>query len=366
MISRRDFLKIAGVLGGVAASRLGAGWLGPLERPWPPERPSSVELQGSLLSFRGRVAAKSINIYPLPDFQRKSIGRLPRDTLLKLLDEFESPKGPAYNPRWYRIEEGFVHSGHIQRLEKVYSNAPVESLPEGGQLGEITVPLVQCLRKLRTGEWDLLYRLYYQSVYWVTSLEEGPDGIPWYGLTDDLLGIQYCVPAYTVRLIRPEELTPIAPEVPEEEKRIEVSLFDQTLTAYQGDQVVLHTLVSTGLPSGWLDPDEINDEDWIDPETPQGQYRISVKKPSRHMGDGRLTDDPNAYELPGVPWVSFFYKTGVAFHGTYWHDNFGRKMSHGCVNMRTEEAKWLYRWTMPLAGAQEKNAKGLGTRVIVT
>jgi len=88
--------------------------------------------------------------------------------------------------------------------------------------------------------------------------------------------------------------------------------------------------------------------------------------PSKHMGDGKLTDDIFAYELPGVPWVCFFHETGVAFHGTYWHHNFGRKMSHGCINMHTEEAKWLYRWTTPVASPYEWEKKGYGTRVIVT
>lgn len=357
MISRREFLKMAGVVGGLAASRLGAGWLKP---PWPPE------LYRNLYSFKGRVATRFIQSYRFPDFKSKKLARLPRDTILTLWEEILSPKGPAYNPRWYRTEGGFVHSGHIQRLDGVHFNAPVMALPEGGQLGEITVPVIQAQRRLRKNEWDPLYRLYYQSVHWVSSLEVGPDGEVWYGLIDDLLGIQYCVPAQAMRLIGADELSPISPDVPEEDKRIEVSLFDQTLTAYEKDQVVLHTQVSTGAPAGSLDLEDINDEDWIDPETPQGQYHISVKRPSRHMGDGRVTDDPNAYELIGVPWVSFFYKTGVAFHGTYWHDNFGRKMSHGCVNMRTEEARWLYRWTLPAAGAQDKSVKGLGTLVRVT
>ena len=65
------------------------------------------------------------------------------------------------------------------------------------------------------------------------------------------------------------------------------------------------------------------------------------------MGDGQLTAEIEAYELPGVPWTTFFAPNGVAFHGTYWHDNFGMTMSRGCVNMRTEEAKWLFRWIMP-------------------
>ena len=72
------------------------------------------------------------------------------------------------------------------------------------------------------------------------------------------------------------------------------------------------------------------------------------------------------YEIPGVPWTTFFEpETGVAFHGTYWHTNYGTPMSHGCVKMRCEEAKWLFRWTTPVwePGVVEK--RGYGTRVIV-
>jgi lipoprotein-anchoring transpeptidase ErfK/SrfK len=84
------------------------------------------------------------------------------------------------------------------------------------------------------------------------------------------------------------------------------------------------------------------------------------------MGDGRMTSEIDAYELPGVPWVSFFeHMTGVAFHGTYWHDNFGSRMSHGCVNMRVEDAKWLYRWSTPIAEPGDWIRKGYGTRVEV-
>ena len=72
--------------------------------------------------------------------------------------------------------------------------------------------------------------------------------------------------------------------------------------------------------------------------------------------------------LPGVPWTSFFTAEGHAFHGTYWHDNFGVPMSHGCVNMRTEEAKWLFRWNQPPTTFDDINKltldmKGYGTVV---
>jgi lipoprotein-anchoring transpeptidase ErfK/SrfK len=83
------------------------------------------------------------------------------------------------------------------------------------------------------------------------------------------------------------------------------------------------------------------------------------------MGDGHVTADLEAYELPGVPWVSFFHETGVGFHGTYWHNDFGTPKSHGCINMRTEEARWLYRWTLPEIRPGRIVQKGSGTTVIV-
>ena len=82
------------------------------------------------------------------------------------------------------------------------------------------------------------------------------------------------------------------------------------------------------------------------------------------MGDGELTSDITSYELPGVSWVCFFnHPSGLAFHGTYWHDNFGSRMSHGCVNLRSEDAKWLYRWSTPVAGVRDWESKGYGTQV---
>lgn len=355
-ISRRDFLKV----GGLAAGSLGFTFLSPLQAPDPPEEFQRAQV------LKGRVTARQINVYSDPDFTSRRIERIGRDTLISLKEEIVSIRGPKYNPRWYRLEEGYVHSGYIQRLEQVQVNRLVTDLPADGQLGEITVPFVQSYRKLRRGEWQPLYRLYFRAIFRVVSLETAPDGRQWYGLKDDLLNVIYCVPGWSVRLIEAAELSPISPAVPEKNKRIEISLMAQTLTAYEGNQIVLHTSVSTGIPGHLLDSEEeLADDRYIDTETPSGQFRIQVKIPSRHMGDGRLTADLFAYELPGVPWVSYFYKTGVAFHGVYWHDNFGRKMSRGCVNLRPDEAKWLYRWCTPASGPQDWNVKGWGTLVQV-
>ena len=166
-------------------------------------------------------------------------------------------------------------------------------------------------------------------------------------------------PATHMRLIKPEEYAPIRPEIVN--KRIEVSLIDQTVTCYEEGKVVLFTDVSTGIPS--LGPTT----NGIPTETPRGTFHVSIKTPVRHMGDGKLTGDINAYELPGVPWSTFFTETGVAFHGTYWHDNYGGRMSHGCVNMRVEEARWLYRWTTPVYEPVpgKWHVNGYGTRIDV-
>ena len=55
------------------------------------------------------------------------------------------------------------------------------------------------------------------------------------------------------------------------------------------------------------------------------------------------------YDLPGIGWTTLFVGSGVAIHSTFWHNNFGGElMSHGCVNARPEDAKWVFRWTLPV------------------
>lgn len=345
-LSRRDFLKLSSLALGSLAARS-------LPRPWPPnENPPDQRLVG-------RVTINGIYKYESPYARSQRMGFIRRDTLVSIDEELDSPYGPKHNPRWYHLRQGgYIHSAYIQRVEDQHLNQPLTQVSEEGQLGEITVPFSDSYRKRRQG-WERLYRLYYGSVHWITHLLEGPDDTPWYGLTDELLHVQYCIPASHVRPIQAAEITPISPEVPFEKKRIVVSTNDQKLTAYEDGQIVFQTSVSTGIPS--QEPTSNN----IPTDTPEGQFRISVKVPSKHMGDGNLTGDPEAYELLGVPWVSFFHVSGVAFHGTYWHDNFGRMMSHGCVNMRNADALWLYRWSQPVAAAEEWHTKGAGTVVVV-
>lgn len=346
MISRRDFLKI----GSLTFSSLA---FNPLRALLPPE--DRVDPLGV-----ARVTISKIGVFEKPSLESERVWERQRDDLVSIIEEVTSPYGPAINPRWYRVVGGYSHSAYLQRVDSAHLNSPLSEIREQGQLGEITVPYAQSMMYNQQDGWTPLYRLYMQSVHWITGIDAGPDGEPWYRLTDELLRVDYHVPATHVRPIPDEELSPISPHLPPGKKRIEVSLIKQTLTAYEENQVVLHTPVSTGLPSyGPTSGD-------IPTLTPKGRFSIDPKMPSKHMGDGRLTAEVGAYELPGVPWVCFFeFSTGIAFHGTYWHDNFGARMSKGCVNLRTEDAKWLYRWSLPVAGPQEWDSKGYGTRVEV-
>lgn len=113
-------------------------------------------------------------------------------------------------------------------------------------------------------------------------------------------------------------------------KRIVVDLSDATLHAYDGDDLFMQAPISTGLE---LTP------------TPRGVFSVFKKTPSRYM-QGPLPglNDEQVYDLPGVPWDLYFTEGGAVIHGAYWHDRFGEKWSHGCVNLSSQEAQKLYKW----------------------
>jgi len=296
-------------------------------------------------------------VYSEPSFRARRLGKLFRDELITLSSRERSDEGPSHNPIWFRLDDGYAHSGNLQRVRWL-PQAPLRSLPPDGALFETSVPYTRTRRE-PDPEADPLYRLYYQSTHWVEKTVDGADGQSWYQILDDVLYIRYFVPAEHLRRVSPEELTPISPGVPPRQKRIEVSLSRQELQAFEGERLVFRTRISSGIP------DRRPQENGVPTITPDGVFHVVKKTPMRHMGDGRVTADLEAYELPGVPWVSFFHETGVAFHGTYWHTDFGIPRSHGCVNMRPEEAKWLYRWTTPPTPVSERLRNGHGTTVIV-
>lgn len=117
--------------------------------------------------------------------------------------------------------------------------------------------------------------------------------------------------------------------VEEGERWIEVNLTEQTLSAYEGDQLVFATLVSSG------------DESF---PTIKGLFRIWAKVRIGKMSGGE--DDSDRYYVEDVPWHMYFYKS-YGLHTSYWHDFFGLPNSHGCVNLAPKDALWLFEWTSP-------------------
>ncbi len=338
--SRRDFLKLGGLsLAGLAFRNF---------------TPDFIDFNDSDVV---RVATQSVSIYNVPSDKGLITGTWYRDDLINVYEEITAAE-PKLNPVWYRVWGGYVWRARLQPVRTIL-NEPLGFIPGGSRvLTEVTVPFTQPWRFTKTYGWQALeFRLYYQSTYWIEAIEDGPDGEPWYRVYDDLAG-SYHVSAAHLRLIPDDQFKPISPDIPWENKRIDVNLTTQSLSAYEYDKVVFQTNISSGLLYG------------NHTATPVGEWHIEEKMASKHMGDGNLFASIDDYELPGVPWTCFFTPAGHAFHGTYWHDNFGTPMSHGCVNMRTSEANWIYRWARPpLAAAANLGSnydlRGYGTTVNV-
>ena len=121
----------------------------------------------------------------------------------------------------------------------------------------------------------------------------------------------------------------------DDRKWVDVSIKEQVLVAYIGKKAVYVAQVSTGLG------------EMADPEksfaTIRGSFTIKSKHVTSTMTGSRQADD---YELADVPYVQFFHE-GYALHGTFWHDNFGRVQSHGCVNLTPTDAAWVFEFTNP-------------------
>ena len=233
-------------------------------------------------------------------------------------------------------------SGYVQPVRDE-PNKPVLEIPEDGFLAEVTVPVAQAWHDTRR----VAYKFYYATTHWVTQTVTDKQGIVWYRVLDDRYDVYYFVEAEHLRPVTAEKLMPLSPDVTD--KRIEVDLAKQRLTAYEKGRAVLNVPIATGRPGV---------------ATPAGDFHVERKRPSRHMAanDG----GGNGFDLPGVPWVSYFYWTGVALHGTYWHNDYGRPRSRGCVNLTPEDAKWLYRWTTPVVPFDKTYVRDNGTQLIVT
>ena len=329
-LTRRDFLKLAA-----------AGLLGFALPAWGKRRLSAPA------AFHGRVAFKRMGVYARPSFAAKRVGTVWQDSVVPISEAVIGDEEPEYNRIWYHIpQRGYVHSGGVQPV-KIEPQAP-HPVPDGGILAEVTVPFTDGYAepaRLRPPR----YRLYYATTHWVVRLVVDNQGEAWYQIEDDKWkNFFYYAPARHLRLLTPSDVAPLSPDVPMEAKHLVVDLKHQLVMAYEERRLVFAARAATGM--GYY-------------STPRGRFSTYHKRPYRHMAAGNRAAPQ--FDLPGVPWVCYFTESGVSFHGTYWHNDFGKPRSHGCINLAPTAAHWIYRWTTPVVpfSAQYAYKKAQGTRV---
>lgn len=148
-----------------------------------------------------------------------------------------------------------------------------------------------------------------------------------------------------------------APEIGSEERWIDIDIAAQILTAYVGSSPIFSTLVSTGR----------GDDSSVE-ATPKGEHRIWVKLLSTDMTNLENDDADRYYAIEDVPYAMFF-KGGYGIHAAFWHESFGRRRSHGCVNLSPLDAQFLFYWSGPRLPAGWRaalpTATDPGTRVFV-
>ena len=353
-LSRRDFLKMAAAgLGGLALE------------PW-----GKLFQLDDFPQFEklGRVSFGRIDVKAQPDYDSQTVGVLYEDAVVPWLQEVSGRWPLRNNQRWVETPEGFVWCPYLQPVKNEPA-PPVEALTQmGDQQGlwvEVSVPYVDAIlanAPPRSAWWryrqenNQPFRFYYSQILWVDQIKV-EDGATWYRINERYgsPGDIFWCPAEGFRPITPEEVSPISPDV--EDKRIEVDISwqTQTLSCYEGNSEVYFCRISSGKAEGATP---------LTPELSPG-FMIWRKLYSLHMGGSTAA---GSWDVPAVGWTSLFHGDGVAIHSTYWHNNFGEPMSHGCVNARPEDAKWIFRWSHPAAPSETGDLTitgSGGTRVIV-
>lgn len=156
------------------------------------------------------------------------------------------------------------------------------------------------------------------ELLWYSVPDGAGPGAPAYVVSED---VNHWIPAASPAGLAADELW------------IDVELGQQTLAIHRGELPIFVTLVSTGAGGSG---------------TPRGLFRVYEKLAVWTMRSGPNAEDP--YYVEGVPWIQYFHRR-YAFHTAYWHDDFGKRRSHGCVNLSPSDAAYLFSLTGPVVPA---------------
>jgi len=335
-LSRRDFLKMAVLSTGALALR-------PLEKLIQPEFPQLERL--------GRITVGKMDVYARPDSNSQIVGALYEDNVIPWVREVVGSMSGRINQRFVETPNGYVWGGYVQPVLN-QSNTPVTNLYQtslgAGMWVEVTVPYVDLILENPPARAPWLQyqlsinippRFYYSQVVWVDQIKADDSGQIWYRLNEKYgSGDIFWGPAEAFRPLTVDEVLPISPDTDPSQKRIVVKVWEQTLSCFEGDTEVHFAKISSGaLYDAWGSRVDA----W---QTPIGASPIWRKSISLPLSGGSASA---GWSLPAVGWVSLFVGTGVAIHSTYWHNNYGEPSSRGCVNASPEDAKWIFRWSMP-------------------
>lgn len=334
-ISRREFLKLGTAsVGAIALSKIKS------TNAYLPDFPSEAKL--------GRVfSLVEVKAKPNPD--SATVKTLYDDGVMVLLKEvIGEPYNYYWRKRiWYETPEGYIPAISVQPVKNL-PNTTLDTLPVYGRApgmwAEVTVPFVDIYLDGDSPKSPRLQetakpRFYYSQVLWIDGIETINGELNYHVLEQHgSYGDRFWADARAFKPITPEDVAPISPEITN--KSITVDINHNTMSLYENDREILFTRVATG--ARFTDTAKLVDI-W---STPVGDNHVVNRKYiSLHMAGGDTK--ASGYEEFAVSWNSIFATGGVAIHGTHWHNNYGEWLSHGCVNVEPEVAKFVYRWTSP-------------------
>ncbi len=347
-LSRREFLKLSALaVGGLALSS------GDIQRVFA-SRKLTINQQEPVSDFPenqllGRICVGEpgtrVDILSEPYWDAPSAGTAWFDDVFEWKKEIVAKQIDPIrvNQRWVETPQGYIYADYVQKVKHIpqepLGELPITPTGERGMWVEIVTPYTGLNFDKPPSQYWLTSavrpRIYYSQVFWAFDMRRDPESgnlqyclMQRYGAHEDT----YWVDASVCRQITPEEIAPIHPGA--ENKHIIVDLRYQTLACYEGSEEVFFTKVTTG---GY----NYEEEKWV---TPIGTHTIWRKMVSTHMSAGPAVGN---YDISGVAWTTLFDNHGAAIHSTYWHNYYGTARSHGCVNARPEDAKWVWRWTEP-------------------
>lgn len=295
-------------------------------------------------------------IHARPNIDSEVINTLYEDNVVVINKEVvgTSDSRLLRSKTWYETDAGYIYAPNIQPVKNI-ENPVLESLPnygiQPGFWAEVTVPYVDLTLEGNDPKSPKLKeliatnpnppRFYFSQVLWVDGIQKADDGRILYHVIEKhgSYGDKFWADGRAFKILTPDDLSPIDPEV--ENKSIVVDVTHQKLSCFEGSREILYTTISTGALHN-------NQGQSVDAwSTPIGDYfAVNRKFISLHMAGGDA-NKASGYEEFAVSYSSIFATGGVALHSTYWHNAWGSPMSHGCVNLKPDDSKFIYRWTQP-------------------